>query len=52
MVATPPQAFLKRAGTFDGMASADIKKHITQFKIIPKRNLFKQRAVDFFVSVR
>jgi len=41
---------LKRAGTFETMSPAQIKNHIVNYKITPKRELFKQRAVEFLCA--
>ncbi len=43
-------AELKQGGRFDHMASADIKEYITRFKITPRRERLKQRAVDVFCA--
>ena len=41
---------LKQLGRWDDMSPTQIRDYITQFKITPKRDQIKQRAVDWFCA--
>jgi hypothetical protein len=43
-------ADLKRDGRWDTMSAVDKREYITRFKIKPKSELLKQRAVDWFCA--
>lgn len=42
------EADLKRDGRWDKMSSPDIREYITRYKITPKREQLRQRAVEWF----